>query len=96
MGITDHELHTAQAALHQTAKKRQPKGVFFAGPNVKSQDFPLSRLFDANSDHDCLADNTMILPHLQVQGIQPHIGMRRFQLPLAKLAHDLIQVLADA
>jgi hypothetical protein len=63
--------------------------------DVKSHDFTSPCLFDANGNHDRLADNPMILPHLEIKRIEPKVGIGTFQFLFSKLTHDFIQLLAD-
>lgn len=94
MGVADDELHPAPPPCYQAAQEVHPEGVFLTGPHGKAQHF--ARLPDPNRDHHGLAHNPMILPHLHVERIEPHLRIAPLQRALAKLLDDVIQLLADA
>lgn len=51
----------------------QPERLAFIGPDVEAQDVPVAAGTNANGGHDCLAHNAVVLPHLEIERIQPDV-----------------------
>jgi hypothetical protein len=48
VGVANDQPDPLQPTPNQAAEKLLPKGLFLAGTDLKTQDFPLSRLSDPN------------------------------------------------
>ncbi len=96
VSIADHQSHPFQATSHQTPQKGHPEAGFLTGADVHAQDLPLARLPDTNGNDHRHAHDAMVLTHLDVQRIQPQVGIAGFQRPVAEGGHHLVQVPAQA
>lgn len=95
VGIADNQLNPFQASFCQAAQELEPEGYLLVTSVVRAQDCALTLVGDSHGNNHGRADHPAVLPHLQIQSIQPDIGIFFLKWALAKVLHQLILVLGD-
>lgn len=75
MRVADHQLHSLEPAPDQAAQELAPEGLLLADPHRKAQHFALPRRAHTDRDHHRLADAAVVLAHLEVEHIEPQVGI---------------------
>jgi len=70
--------------------------VPLAGSQGEPEHFSLTALPNAGGDHQRLARDPVVVPHLQIERIQPDEGVLSLQGPVAERLYHLVQLLADS
>ena len=83
-----------QAPADQAAQELAPERLAFAGPDRQTQHAALAGLAHADGDHGRQTDDAVVLAHLQIDGIEPHVRIAVVQRPVAELLDQRIQFLA--
>ena len=85
-----------QPSIDQAAQELEPEGLFLTGADIKTQYWATTAMGNCNGDDHGQTNHTMVLSHFQVQGIKPDIGILVFKWTMAKVLHQIIQVLCDS
>ena len=83
--IADDQLHALQPPLDQAAQKFAPERFALAGAQGQAQHVALARFAHADGNHGRQTDDAVVLPHLQVDRIQPDVRVALRQRPVTEL-----------
>jgi hypothetical protein len=95
MSIAGDQLNLLQASLLELAQELQSERFILAGADIKAKDIPVAAGAYTNGDDHGLADDAVVLPHFEIQCIEPQVGITLGQRPLAKHGYGFIQRLTD-
>ena len=95
MGVGDHQLDAAQAALHQALDKARPERFGLRRSNAEADDLALPLGIDGDGDYRGDRDDAAAVANLQVGGVEPEIRPIARDRSVEERIDPLVDVLAQ-